>query len=410
MTRITIATAVAALCLGPAAAMAQSPAQPSPARSPAQPSPAQSWEFAALPSIGYDADEGFGYGAFAEVYRHRPGAQPYAWTVQPAIDFSSRGRRDVSVFFDAPHLLPEQWRLAGSVSVGRHRAAPWYGVGNAAPYDPALDDRDGPNPYYYRFERSQQRATLTVQRQLGGAPFRLLLGAGAAHVSIDATPYDEGTTLLAQQLAAGSRDAPGGWSNYLRAGLIRDTRDREVGPVRGSWSEVLVQRHDAVLGSSFEYTRWTATDRRYFPIATDRLVFANRLLLQGIVGDAPFHDLPVVQSSFKQQEGLGGAKTLRGIPKNRYVGNGLFLWNSELRWRAADFHLRGTPLHLVLTGFVDQGRVWDDDIVMTEILTDLHRGVGGGVRLGRGNFVAGIDVGHSADGTAPMYIGLGYLF
>jgi hypothetical protein len=368
------------------------------------------WELAALPSIGYDSDEGFRYGALAEVYRHAPGISPYAWTVQPIIEFSTRGRREISAFFDAPHLLPAGWRIDGTVANMRELAAPWYGAGNDTPWDEARDDADGPDPYYYRFGRTSTRAMATVQRRLGAWPVRLLAGAGVARVSLDTTPYDEGTTLLAETLAADGASVPGGWSNHVRAGVVLDTRDREVGPTRGAWSEVLVQRFDALLGSDHEYTRWTAADRRYIALGTERLVFANRLMLQGIRGDAPFYDLSTVQTSFKQQEGLGGAKTIRGIPKNRYVGKGLFLWNAELRWRAADFEVRGTPLHLVLTGFVDQGRVWEGDAAPAEAFSDLHRGYGGGVRLGRGNFVLALDVGHSAEATAPFYIGLGYLF
>jgi hypothetical protein len=43
--------------------------------------------------------------------------------------------------------------------------------------------------------------------------------------------------------------------------------------------------------------------------------------------------------------------------------------------------------------------------------TDLHHGYGGGVRVGMGeSFVVALDVGHSAEATAPLYIGLGYLY
>jgi hypothetical protein len=406
MTRVPAGLVLAAFCLTAMPAAAQSAAQ-----SAAQTNPGSTggrWEFAALPSIGYDADEGFGYGALAEVYRHRPGVAPYAWTVQPIVEFSSRGRRDVSIFLDAPHLLPPGWRLDGFLATGRDLATPYYGIGNDVPYDAVLDDPDGPDPYFYRFGRSRNRAMVTVQRQVAGAPFRLLLGGGVAHTTVDATPYDRGTTLLAAELAGA--EAPGGWSNHMRAGLIRDTRDREVGPSRGSWSELLVQRFDDAFGSDFEYTRWTATDRRYLPLVAQRLVLANRLLLQGVHGNAPFYDLPVIQSSFKQQDGLGGAKTIRGVPKNRYVGKGVFLWNTELRWRAVEFQARGAPMSVVLTTFVDQGRVWDDGVDAGELLTDLHRGFGGGIRLGRGNLVVGLDVGHSREAAAPLYIGLGYLF
>jgi outer membrane protein assembly factor BamA len=277
--------------------------------------------------------------------------------------------------------------------------------------DPAAGSDPG-NPYYYRFGRTQRQASATFQRGLGHLPLRVLLGASALHTSTDPTPRDSGTTLLAQQLATPVGVAgPQSWSNGVRAGLVWDTRDREVAPTRGAWSELLVQRVDPALGSDHGYTRWTLTDRRYRSLGSERLVLANRLLLQGIQGEALFYELSTLQTSFKQQEGLGGAKTLRGVPKNRYVGEGVFLWNAELRWRAADFRAAGRPMHLVLSGFADSGRVWEEGVRLPEIASGLHHGFGGGVRLGMGeNFVVALDVGHSAEAAAPFYIGLGYLF
>jgi len=71
----------------------------------------------------------------------------------------------------------------------------------------------------------------------------------------------------------------------------------------------------------------------------------------------------------------------------------------------------GRSFHLVLSGFVDTGRVWENGLVAGELLSDLHTAFGGGVRVGMGeNFVVAIDVGQSSEATAPMYIGLGYLY
>ncbi len=152
------------------------------------------------------------------------------------------------------------------------------------------------------------------------------------------------------------------------------------------------------------------TDRRYVPLG-ERLTFANRLLVQNVEGDAPFHDLYIVQTSFKQREGLGGGRTLRGIPKNRYVGKGLFLWNAELRWHAADFTMVGRSFHVVLSTFVDTGRVWADGLVPGELFSDLHVAYGGGMRVGLGeNFIAGVDVGRSSQSSASIYINTGYAF
>ena len=74
--------------------------------------------------------------------------------------------------------------------------------------------------------------------------------------------------------------------------------------------------------------------------------------------------------------------------------------------------LPGTPLEVkYVSAFVDQGRVWRDGVVLGELFTDLHRGVGGGVRLGWGeDFVVALDVGTSKETTAPLYVGLGYLY
>jgi outer membrane protein assembly factor BamA len=290
----------------------------------------------------------------------------------------------------------------------KHVATPWYGVGNASPFDETADD--GTNPSYYRFGRTRRRVAANLQYAIGSTPLRLLAGAGATRVEIDLVPDDGGTTLFAEDLAAsGSSDEPV-WLNHVRAGLVWDTRDRETGPRRGTWTELLVQRVSETLGSDHSYTRWTLTDRRYFPLL-DRLVLANRVLVQGVSDDPPLHDLSVIQTSFKQQEGPGGAKTLRGVRKNRYAGRGLLVWNAELRWRAADFRLFGRPFHTVLSAFVDSGRVWEGDVVFGELLTGLHHGVGGGVRLGMGeNFIVALDAGTSAETALPFYIGLGYLF
>src|SRR6185503_2704254 len=158
------------------------------------------------------------------------------------------------------------------------------------------------------------------------------------------------------------------------------------------------------------FTRTTVTARQYVPLSS-RVTLAQRVLVQNISGDAPFYELSVVQTSFKPQQGLGGSNTLRGVPLNRFVGKGMAISNSEVRWHAADFGLLGKPSTLTLSGFVDAGRVWADGIKASEIASDLHAGYGVGARVGRGpNFVVSLDVGHSKESAAAAYIGLGFLF
>lgn len=360
-----------------------------------------------VPAINFDSDEGFGYGVVLALYQYGDGSVlPYQWSVQPTVFLTTEGRRDFTVFFDAPSLFGE-WRLDSFVGSQRQIATPYYGLGNDAVFDP---NRVGEaNPFYYRFGRTLRSALVNLQRPIGDMPLRLLVGAGVVHGTLDAVPEGLGTTLVANEIATGGRNGVEGWLNYVRAGLIWDTRDRETGPGRGTWSDVLIQRVDEVLGSEVSYTRWTLTDRRYWSLGP--LVLANRLLLQGVSGDLPLVDLHRLQTSFRDREGLGGARSLRGMLRNRYAGNGMLLWNTELRWHAADFGLWGRSFHLALSTFFDQGRVWEGQPKARELLGELHRGFGGGIRLGMGpDFIVAADLGTADETGLQIYVGLGWLF
>ncbi|NJD21032.1 MAG: hypothetical protein FIA95_17320 [Gemmatimonadetes bacterium] len=364
-------------------------------------------EVGGVPALNFDADEGFGYGVVLELYHYgTAGRAPYVWTLQPTVFLTTEGRRDFTLFFDSPHLLPGGWRVDAFVGSEEQIATPYYGLGNDAPYRSSLEtDAD---PYYYRFGRVRRSVALNVQRPLGTGKLRILAGVGAGHVTVKPVPEGEGTTFLAQELA-GAPD-PEGWANFIRAGMVWDTRDRETGTRKGTWTELLVQRADTWLGGDYAFTRTTFADRRYVPL-TSRLVFANRFLVQHVTDGAPLHELHRIQTSYKQQEGLGGAKSVRGVLKNRFVGQGMFVWNAELRFRFAEFRLIGQPFQAVLSGFVDSGRVWADGVRLDELFSGLHRGAGGGLRVGMGeNFVVALDVGTSDETGMPIYIGLGYLY
>src|SRR5205823_2184217 len=137
--------------------------------------------------------------------------------------------------------------------------------------------------------------------------------------------------------------------------------------------------------------RVTGSLRKYWPL-TSSLVLAQRILAQQTTGDVPLSDLATIQTSFKQEEGLGGNSTVRGLPKNRFVGKGIEVLNTELRWRFKNFTLLRKDAYLTLSGFSDVGRVWAESMRASELLSDLHSGYGGGIRLGLGpSFAVALD-------------------
>jgi outer membrane protein assembly factor BamA len=366
----------------------------------------RSVEVSGIPALNFDADEGFGYGAILALYGYYGNRSTYAWTLQPTMFLTTEGRRDYTLFYDAPSRPGHAWRVTGFAGHEQQLAAPYYGIGNETPYDPSLEH--GGTRYFYRYGRTRNRVSLDLQHTLWHPSLRFLIGGGASNESINLSPFDSGTTLIERDV---SDVFPANQhTNYVRGGLTWDTRDREIGTLSGTWADGIIERVDRSLGATTSYTRWTATVRHYQPLG-DRVTFANRLLAQNTIGDAPFYALSQIETTQRPQDGLGGSGTVRGLPKDRYVGKGVVVSNNELRWRAATFGLVGRPSTLILSTFADVGRVWSNGIDPSTLFDDLHAGYGGGARLSFGpSFVIALDVGHSSQSTAPIYIGLGYMF
>src|SRR4051812_15060328 len=107
------------------------------------------WEMSALPATNFSSDEGFGYGITAQAFQYGDGTiKPYKYTIQPLIFFTTKGRKEFSVFIDAPRLLPANWRMGLDIGFGQQQAAPYYGVGNSSTYDKTTEEQ---NQYYYRY-------------------------------------------------------------------------------------------------------------------------------------------------------------------------------------------------------------------------------------------------------------------
>ena len=369
--------------------------------------PPTGWEVLGVPAVSYNPDDKFGYGVVLQLFNYgAAGALPYLFTLQPTVYLSTGGRRDYTLFIDAPNVGGSGWRIDAYFGHETQKAASYFGVGNKSVYDESLEA--GPNEKYYKFGRERVQFLANVQRRVGNSRWRVLAGMGASRGRVDETAGGAPVTLLSQELAGA--DPPEGWSNFVRAGIVYDSRDREVHTSRGAWADLLVQRVDKQLGADWNYTRATLTLRRYRPL-TPSVTLAARIIAQNVSGDAPFYDLAVVQTSFKPQEGLGGSTTLRGFTRGRFLGKGLLVGNTELRWRAKTLAVLGAPSSITMVGFVDAGRVWAGDMDLPGLSSGAHVGYGGGVRLGRGpNFVVAIDAGHSRESTASLYLGMGFLF
>jgi hemolysin activation/secretion protein len=156
------------------------------------------------------------------------------------------------------------------------------------------------------------------------------------------------------------------------------------------------------------------------------LSFAYRLGYQGkINGTIPFYMLPYVYNSRQIRDGLGGAKTIRGILRNRIVGESFVYGNAEMRWKFLYKNIMNQNFYFALTGFADFGKVigkYPIQTTNTEALNYLakgdaenwHLGYGGGLYIVMNqNFVMAINYALAADqrdGVNGFYLGLDFLY
>jgi hypothetical protein len=370
----------------------------------AQESPRPGVQVTGLPAINYDSDEGFGYGAVVGIYRYGEGGNLYLWALEPSIYFTTNGRREVFVFADAPFVFGGDWRVSVGAGFSGECCVPYYGLGNASVYDPAR--AEDASPPFYRYDRDRWIFEAILQWRVRPS-VRLLGGFSAYHNSSESGGPD---TRFAEDLAASVVPSAhlSAASVGPKLGIVYDTRDHERDPHRGVWLDALVWQGLEALGSEDDFTRVTGTARGYLPLGSD-ITLAARLLAERVAGTLPVSMLPNLGSSFRDFEGVGGAGSVRGVFRARFIGRSRFLSNTELRWRGRQFNGVGQRWRIGLVAFVDAGRVWDD--VGPDAGAGLHWGKGAGVRWTMGDaFVVAIDIAHGDEAGLQTYMGLGHLF
>ena len=399
------------------------------------------WGFGGVPAVAYNSDTGFLYGIVFEAYNYGDGSHypDYDYTIKPTWTRTTKGSGENTLFFDSKYLLPNDIRVTAYAGYLTEQALPFYGFnGYEANYTPGFEASDSSNyvtRMFYRHERNTLRLSADFQKSVINENIRVIAGFGYIDTQVD-TVDEEGlnegkdedllpldaATLYDNYVGAGlirDEEKHGGVTNFIKLGLVYDTRDNEPNPMSGIWTEALLTTYPGFMGSDFPFTTLTATHRQYFTLIENDLSFAYRLGYQQQIGEAPFFMLPWYPRSYKMTEGLGGSKSLRGILKNRIVGNAIFMANMEARWKFYKTVIGGQNLYLALNGFSDFGQVLTPYEVEGQSLPvaaeeGLHLSFGGGLRVVLNeNFIIAVDYGMAKDeqdGNSGLYIGLGYLY
>lgn len=399
------------------------------------------WKMGGVPAIAYDSDMGFRYGALANFYDHGPDMELYpAYRHSLYVEWShtTKGNDIKQMKYDSKYLIPNV-RVTAAARLETEQAMDFYGFnGYESLYDPAFTDA-GSDEYltrmYYRMNFRSLRLKADFQGELGFKKLRWY--AGVAHYNLKMGTVDiEGINekkdddgdllpdipgLYDEYVNKGyipADQAEGGYTSTLKFGLVADTRDKEANPNKGIWAETFIVTAPGFIGNKSAYTGVIATFRHYLPIIHNKLTFAYRINYQSTIsGSIPWYMMVYKPDTYVSWNGLGGSKTLRGIMRNRVVGEGAVLGNFELRWKFANFNLGGQKIYLALSPFVDAAKVTKKYALQPDLTGDtdgVHLSYGAGLHIALNeNFIIAVDYGMAADkrdGTSGLYIGLDFLF
>ena len=222
-----------------------------------------------------------------------------------------------------------------------------------------------------------------------------------------------------------AKEANGGFVPTLKAGLVYDSRDNRPNPMKGVWTEAVLEGAPEFLGSESSFLKLSLIHREYFTLIPKNLSLVYRLAYQTtLAGTTPFYYQSQVITSVLTgalSEGLGGAKTLRGVLRNRVVGDGFLYGNIEMRWKVVRFNWINNNFYIGLNGFTDFGKVTKKIELPASFLNNpdnnyfnpdaekFHASYGAGLRIVMNqNFVIAADYGiapNKQHGTSGMYIG-----
>lgn len=390
------------------------------------------WIFGAIPTIGYTSDRGIQYGLATDLFFFGDGTRypQYVHKINFELSRYTTGSGVYHILYDSKYLL-KNLRTTFDISYLTDRWLDFYGFnGYASDYDQNRAD------WFYKIDRTLFRMTFDFQGNISNN-FGWALGVGFYHYNINTVDKPQNITdnslyeILQHYQIISPNEAAGGRIYEFKTGLVHDTRNIEADPTKGNYTEAIITAAPRTGYSNRGYARFSVIHRGYYPILGEKMTLAYRLGYQDkIGGHIPFYALQNLTTLFFRQitsEGLGGKNSVRGVLRNRIVGDGIFWSNFELRYRFCYFNFAGQDWYLVANPFIDGGRVinyYDEESTLmtllpipeyyTELEDSMHWSTGIGLKaIMNKNFVISLEFGKpikKQDGNNAINIGLNYIF
>lgn len=335
------------------------------------------WTFGALPSISFDADLGFQYGALSNIYYFGDGST-YPEYIHSFYVEASNTTKNYALFrlaYDSKYLIPNH-RLSVDLSYMPDALCDFYGYNGyqSVFHSEWIDEKDTAyfSPAFYKMKRDIFRFSADLQGHITGCWYWNvglgILNYGVGGVNLDKI-YDDTTitdtslySLYVENGLVKANEKNGGLNPYIHGGVTYDTRDRQQNPHSGIHADAFLT-YNASFGDQKEYNniKFNAAWRHYIPVFGQRATFAYRAGTQLLLaGESPFYANNYMNQLYMQRaiyEGPGGANSVRGIMRNRILADGFAYANAELRIQLVRFKIKKENFYIGINPFVDGGMV-----------------------------------------------------
>ena len=325
------------------------------------------WEI--FPIVNYDSDVGFGYGIKGFFYNFLGNKESFDLTIYN----STKGERWYQFVYSIPDKQRRQgkkYNLAFDLILDYDK---WINY-------PYFNNSYFPSEYYiYGSDESSEnyiREPIEIKAMLSRAFTRdFIVDFGLKFSSISCYNFDADGYL--QYL---DPDQAQHLSVIFNFGL--DTRTDFINPQKGIVVTISNELARDVTGKHESFYRIGLKFNSYLKISVPEIILASRIILQA-----------QTETSYQNRLVLGGNKSIRGIPQDRYLSYSSILLNSELRfpiwWRI---------------GAVVGLDVGNSPSTPKWILNPVA-----GLRFYMDNFVVRADVGFGEESTG-VYFNFGHLF
>ncbi len=337
--------------------------------------------FEVLPIVNYDSDVGFGYGAKAFLFDFLNHKESFDLILYN----STKGERWYRFVFsmeDFENRQGTEYPLALDLILDfdKFKSYKYFGIENFTAFKNSKE--------HEIYTREQFEITAMFNR---GLTKNIVVEAGLSYKVFNSFNFESDGLLLNT-----SSDFNKGKIKYhsLRLNGRYDTRNSFINSSGGI--VILLETESALESgiSNISFFKVALNFQNYLAILNPEIIWASRVLAQAIFPD----NVP-----FQLQLPVGGNRTVRGLPQDRYLSSSTLIINNELRfpiwWRFGGV----LGLDVGATGNRTSYNFYEDQ------LSGWLISPAAGLRFYMDNFIVRLDIGMTKDYTG-IYFNFGHMF